>query len=192
MREPKNIVLRVAAGPFGVGDWNFGDALGERVCERWYERRLLVACDNRVDNMTAIRAQHASVVMHRHADDHRGEAVLHPRGDPPVGAIAPLLAPSADDVVTFVDRLEQARNFLGGILPVGVERHYDLAAALATPGQLGRTRAESAGELDDPHARVGRGKLTENRKRIVGRAVVDEDHLEFAITSVDNGNEPPP
>src|SRR6266851_954619 len=118
--------------------------------------------------------------------------VLHPRGDPPVGAVVPLLAPSADDVVTGVDRIEQARNFLGGILQVGVERHYDIAAALAKPGQQGRMLSEIAGELDDAHARVGRGKLTEHRKRIVGRAVVDEDHLEFAITSVDKGNEPPP
>ncbi len=192
MCEPKNVVLRVAAGPFGVGDRNFGDALGERVCERGHERRLLVACDHHVDNVTAIRAQHASVVMHRHADDHRSEPVLHPRGDPPVGAVVPLLAPSADDVVTGVDRIEQARNFLGGILQVGVERHYDIAAALAKPGQQGRMLSEIAGELDDAHARVGRGKLTEHRERIVGRAVVDEDHLEFAITSVDNGNEPPP
>ena len=64
-----------------VADRNLGDALGERVGQRRDERRLLVAGDHRVDDVPAIGAQHASIVVHRHADDHRGQPVVQPRGE---------------------------------------------------------------------------------------------------------------
>ena len=88
------------------------------------------------------------------------------------------LAPSADHVVALVDRGEQARNFFGRILQVGVERHHDLAAALAKAGEYRGVLAEVARQFDHAHRAVcARGYLAQEVERLVGRAVVDEQHF---------------
>ena len=170
--------LESAALALVVSDRNFGHAFGERVGQRRNECRLLVAGDHGVDDMAAVGAQHASVVMHRHADDHRGHPVLQMRGEAPIGEVVALFAPSADDVVAFIDCGEQARNFLGRILQIGVERHHDFAAGSAEAGQDRRVLAEIAREFDHAHRALrARGDLAQDIERIVGRAVVDEEHL---------------
>ena len=174
----KQIVLRCATGAIVVADRNFGDALGERVGERGHECRLLVAIDHRIDDVPAVRAQHASVIVHRHADDQRGHPVLQARSEFPVRLVMTFLAPSADDVVAFVDRGDQPRNFLRRILQVGVERDDDLAARLLEAREDRRMLSEVARQLDHPHAPLfARRDFAQYAERIVARSVVDKNRL---------------
>ena len=124
--------------------------LAKRVGQRRNEGGLLVAGHHGIDDMAAIGAQHASVVVHRNANDQRGNPVVQARGNTPIGLILPRRAPSADDVVAGGDRFEQPRDLLGRILQVGVEGDDHLAAAFAEPGEQGGMLAEIAGQLDDP------------------------------------------
>ena len=181
MDQTEQVVLGTAARALVVADRYLGHALGERVGQRRNEGRLLVACNHGVDDVAAVGAQHASIVVHRHAHDHRGHPVLQIRGEAAIGEVVALLAPSADHVVARIDRGEQARNFLGRILQVGVERHHDLAAALAKAGQDGGVLAEVARQFDHAHrAMRARGDLAQDVERLIGRAVVDEQELPTA------------
>src|SRR5271170_143776 len=129
MRQFDNIIFRLAAGSLGVLNRYLRDPFGKSIRQGWHECRLLVALHYRIDNMPPIRPQHASVIMHVYADNQRRQMVMQPRGVAPITPILPLLAPSADDIIASVNRLDQPRNLLWRILQVGVERDDDVAAA---------------------------------------------------------------
>ena len=187
LRQRKQIVLRLAAGAIVVADRDLGDALGERVRERGHERRLLIAIDHRIDDMPAVRAQHASVIVHWHADDERGQPVVQARGVLAVGLVVAFLAPSADDVVAFVDRGNQPRDFFRRILQIGVECDDDIAARLFEAREDRRMLSEVARKLDHPHAALfARRDFAQDAERVVARAVVDENRLPRAVEAVEH------
>ncbi len=86
---------------------------------------------------------------------------MHARRQPTVGTILPLLAPSTDNVVAGVDRLDQPWNILGRILQVGVERDHNIAAAIAKPRQNRRMLAEVARQFHYSHARIAGGDFAQ-------------------------------
>src|SRR5882757_8254536 len=97
--EPEQIVLRLTARAILVADRDFRDPLCKRVGERGNESSFLIAIDHGIDDVPPVRAQHASVVMHRHADNHRGQPIVQSRRIAPIRLVVTLLAPSADHVV---------------------------------------------------------------------------------------------
>src|SRR5580704_7500814 len=130
-------------------DGNLGHPLGKRIGERGNEGRLLVAFDHGVNDVPSIRAQHASVVVHRNADDRRGQLVMKLRCDAPKRLVLTLLAPATDYIVTVVDRLYQPRNFLGRILQVGIESDDNVTLGLLESREYRRMLAEVARQLDN-------------------------------------------
>ena len=118
MSQLEEIIFRFAARPFGMLDGDLGDALGERIGQRRHECRLFVAGHHRVDDVPPIGPQHAPVVVHRDAHDQRGKMIMQPRSVAAIRPVLTLLAPSADDVVALIDRLDQPRNLFRRILQI--------------------------------------------------------------------------
>ena len=185
--SPKRLYFDLPLGAIVVTDRDFRDALGERVGERGNERRLLVAIDHRIDDMPPIRAQHASVVVHRHADDQGGQPVVQARRVLSIRLIVTLLAPSADHVVAFIDRRDQPRDFFRRILQVRVERDDDVAARLLEAREDRRMLSEIARQLDHPHTPLfARRNFAQDAERIVVRSVIDKNRLPWTVQTVEH------
>src|SRR5262249_18289288 len=91
-----------------------------------------------------------------------------------------VLAPARDDVVTLVEFFEQARDIGGVVFGVRAPRGQNMPAggvdARAHRGGL----ALVPSQRDDSHAQVLLGDLSELRKAVICRAVVDVNHLVIA------------
>jgi hypothetical protein len=101
--------------------------------------------------------------MHRHADDQRSHPVLQARCELPVRQIVTFLAPSADDIVAFIDCRDQPGNFFRRILQVRVERNDNLTARLSEARKNRRVLSEITRQLDDSDAPfLARRNFTQN------------------------------
>ncbi len=171
-------ILRLTRRAFLVEHIDFRRMVGERVGERRYERADLARGDDRIDDVAAVRTQHATLVGHPDPRDPFPEPVHQPRRRaPPPRVLAG--APHAADVIgAGVHRGEQLADFLGRILQVGIERHDALAAHPLEARENGEVLAVVRVEQDDArHVRPRRELLAQQRRRSVPAAVVDEDHL---------------
>jgi hypothetical protein len=84
---------------------------------------------------------------------------------------------AVDDVDVLRQRVEQARDLLGRVLEVVVERDDDGKPCGADAGKGGVVLPVVAGELEATHAVVGLGERPDPRPAAVGAAVVDEEQL---------------
>ena len=127
-----------------VVDRHLGDRRREGVGERRDEMRPAVASQHPVHDRAPISPEHAPVVAHPNADDGRGHTVHDPRGETTEQRIAAAHPPPADHVDTVGERRQEARDLLGRILEVGVERDDDVA-----PRPLHSTAAKSPASVID-------------------------------------------
>ena len=122
------------------------------------------------------------------AHDHRDECREDPDSDPAAegaSVVAVSDEAGADDHVRAPvdDRLQQRRDLVRIVLAVAVDLHGEVEAVLERVLVAGLDRAadpEVEGEPDDPRARLG----GEPGGR-VGRAVVDDEDLEFRVDRAD-------
>ena len=91
----------------------------------------------------------------------------------------PDLLPAADHVEVVLHLGQEPGDLVRIVLEVGVEGHHQLAAGLGEAGAQGRRLAEVAAEADAAHLRIGRGQPADHVPGAVGRAVVDEDHVQL-------------
>ena len=124
----------------------------------------------------------------------RGDALQHPIEDldqeEAERALAgPLGAHRRHDVEAFAPLGDQLGDDLGRILQVGVDHHHGAAAGVLDAGRDGRLVAEVAAEAQDADARVAVGGGEQDRRRLVDRAVVDEDDLVIGARRFEHGEE---
>ena len=130
-----------------------------------------------LDDVCAIGLQPAVQVVQAEAGEPAGDGVEDPRGDAPGQGVAALRLPAGDEVESFLELREQARDLCGIVLEVAVDRDDDVALRLREPRlQRGRL-AEVAPEPNDANVVVCGVQPCQRREGAVGRAVVDEDGL---------------
>ncbi len=159
-------------------DLDFHWSLGEGVGERRDIGADLAAAVDRVDDLPAIRPQHAALVGHAYARDALAHQIHRFARCAAEGAVLAHAAYAADVVVAFVHFGDQAADFLGRILQIRVQGNDAPAAHVLEAGHDRHMLAEVAVEQDDPgdiwpllelFAQDGGGA--------VAAAVVDEDDL---------------
>jgi hypothetical protein len=93
------------------------------------------------------------------------------------GAVLPVAAPAAHEVVSLVQLGQQLGHVRGIVLEVAVHEHDDVAAGLLQPRGHRRGLARVGPQAHQREAGEP-GKLTlDQRRRPVAAAVVDQDHL---------------
>jgi len=132
-----------------------------------------------VEHLAAI-ALHAAVVI---VEDDPGRDPHHPVERPRrqhlgPGIVADLL-PAADHVHALVHSGQEAGDFVGVVLEVGVQGEDQLAAGVGKPSAQGRRLPEVAAEPNPPHAGVLGGDPANRLPGAVRRAVVHENHLDL-------------
>ena len=151
----------------------------------------LAALIEGVDERAVVGAQHAALVGHADPGDALAQAVHGKRRYPAEQRVVALAPIGADVVVARADRGDEARDLLGRILQVGIERHGDAPAHVLEPREDRHVLAEIAVEEDHP-GRVG--TLVELRRqhlrRSIAAAVVDEDDLVALAGVVEHAIEP--
>src|SRR5699024_12633285 len=82
--------------------WNFNCTAGEDIRQNRDKGAAFMAVQHRIDNMTAIGAQHTTVVTHRFASGALNKPVNHLRSGFTKPAVLAVLAYSPNHVVTFI------------------------------------------------------------------------------------------
>ena len=101
--------------------WNFNGTAGEDIRQNRDKGTAFMAVQHRIDNMTAIGAQHTTVVTHRFAGGALNKPVNHLRSGFTKPAVLAVLAYSPYHVVTFIGFCHQTGDFLWRILEIGIE-----------------------------------------------------------------------
>ena len=101
--------------------WNFNGAAGEDIRQNRDKGAAFMAVQHRIDNMTAIGAQHTTVVTHCFAGGALNKSVDHLRSGFTKPAVLAVLAYSSYYVVTFIGFCHQAGDLLWRILEIGIE-----------------------------------------------------------------------
>jgi len=176
--QPVQRVLRFAGSAFFMQHVDFGRSVRERVGKRGDERAHLVRRCDRVDDVAAVRAQHAPLVGHANSGDPFAQPVHQPRCIAAPPRILAGATHAADVIGAGVHRCEQLADFLRRILQVGVERHDPCSAHALESGQDGEVLPVVAVEVDDARF-VGSARelLAQQCARPIPAAVVDENHL---------------
>ena len=178
-------VLAAAGDARAVAHWHLRDADAHPRGERGDEAVHLAVEADAAQHLAAVGLQGAAVVVQAHVGDLADQPVGGPARDaarqPRVLAV---LAPAADHVVAFVNLREQQGDFAGIVLQVAVHRADHVAGGGVEPGRERRGLPEIPPQPEDRRARVARARLDEPRVRVVGRAVVHEDHLGDALLAV--------
>ena len=165
------------------GEWvdvHLDDARPARQNERLRELLLADRAEHRLDRTPPVRVERAAEVGDVDAREAAEHPVDHTGRQRPAPRVAPRCARPAGDVGAGLDRVDEQRQILGGVLEVAVHRHEDVAARADETRVHRRVLAEVALEPDRAHAPVGRVDALELGESRVGRAVVDEDQLECA------------
>ena len=132
-----------------------------------------------VEHLAAVRLEAAVVIVQPHAGDSSDQAVEDSTRERLVPRVMTNRLPPADDVVPLGDRRQKARDLLRMILEIGVERQHDLARCFAETGGQRRRLAEIASQADRRHPRIARRQRLDRFPAPIGRAVVDQNDLEF-------------
>src|SRR5262249_1839431 len=110
-----------------------------------------------VHDLGTVGLQCAPIVVEAYSGHTAAQPVRDPRGQSPEGAVLPVEAPAADDVVAFVELVEQGGDVLGVVLKVTVHRDDDIALCVVEAcchcGRLAEVPSE-ANELK-PTVRCG-------------------------------------
>ena len=91
-----------------------------------------------------------------------------------------MTAPARHDVVGIAELLDEARDVVGIVLEVGVERDHDRIVRVGESGGQRRGLPEVPPKPHETDAAVADGDLLQRLPRSVRRAVVDIDHLVVA------------
>ena len=86
-------------------------------------------------------------------------------------------APSAHQVITFGQLVEQDRNFCRAVAQIGVHGDQNLAGGMIETGRQSRRLPEIPLELDRAHARVCFREPSEQGEGAIGRAIVHKEEL---------------
>jgi len=93
-----------------------------------------------------------------------------------------VLPPARNQVVSFVELVDQKRQLFGQVLQVGVHRHHKrIAGGTKSGGERGRL-AEIPTETNVANRRVGSLDLFQRFERAVGASVVDKNHFVMNCT----------
>ena len=91
--------------------------------------------------------------------------------------LGPVASHGIDHVVAGDPFGHQATDRLGRILQIGIHQHDRIAPRVAQPGLHGGLMPEVSGQVDHADISETLGQAVEDLRRLVGRAVVDEDDL---------------
>ena len=125
----------------------------------------------------AVRFEAAVHVVEPHAGEVAHHGVEDARRQHLGNGIVPLLFVAGDEVEAFVQFGQEARNFLGVVLQVRVQREHDFAARFAEAGGERGAFAEVALQLQQVHLRPLANQLLRHLDRAVSAAVVHEPKL---------------
>src|SRR6266568_7198662 len=131
-----------------------------------------------MDDLAAVCLESAAEVAEPHAGDACDQPVRDPGRKDASRIVSPVATPSAHNVVSLVDLLEEVRDVMWVVLQVAVQEDQHVAAAEVDPRLHGRRLPEVAAKADDPGPRVPRRKLPELVGAPVAAAVVDIQDLE--------------
>ena len=99
-------------------------------------------------------------------------------GDGLAERVVAFFLPAADEVITVLgDHAVKLGDLVGTVLQVGIHRDDDVAAGIGKTGVQSRGLAIVAAEGDALHPRVLVVQPPDDLPRVVGAAVVDEQHL---------------
>ena len=117
-------------------------------------------------------------------------------GDEPIGdaarqsplheAVAPVSAPTGDNIKALLKAGDQPGDVGRIVLQVAVHRHNDVAPGVVDAGHQSSGLADIATEVDDMHPPVGCCDLAEQLFCVVAGAVVNEDHLDRTIKAIEH------
>ena len=139
----------------------------------------------------AVRLQPAVDVVQPDARDDRRRPVEEARQHAPRPRVVPPRLPARDEVEPLVELREELRDLGGIVLEVGVDRDHDVALGLEEAGLERDGLPEVAAQVHDDDVRRLVVELGEHAGAAVGRAVVDEDHLERLVPGFECGGDLP-
>jgi hypothetical protein len=157
-----------------VRDIDLDHARAAREYERLCELLLPDRPEHRLDGGPAVRIERAAEVGDLDACKAPQHPVDHARGQRPAERILPNTTPPARDVVARLNRLDEPRDVLRGVLQVAVHGHDDVAAPTRKPRMHGWMLAEVALEPNRADSRIVAVQTLERGERPIRRAVVDE------------------
>ena len=96
---------------------------------------------------------------------------------------------AADEIVTAGQRLDEARNVRRIALQIDIHRDEIPSARVFESGGEGGMLAEVGGELDDAHPRIDGLHAPQRLDAVVGRPVINVDHLSAALEAVEHGGQ---
>ncbi len=168
------------AGVALVGDGRLGEADPDGHAAQ--EARALGHRQQRVQRAAVEQAEVAGVRLEVDLGE-LVEQLVEPRGGGELegGLALALLAHRVDDVGALAPLGDHLGDQLRRVLQVGVDHRDDVADRVLQAGGERGLVAEVARQVDDAHARVGRGHAVEQLGRAVGAAVVDEHQLELVV-----------
>ena len=143
-REPREPERRVARRvlPGGVADVDLDDGRPAREHERLRELLTPDRAEHRLHRVAPVGVERAAEVGDVDAREAAQHAVDEPRRQRSAPRVVARGATAARDVVSRLDRLDQARDVLGRVLQVAVHRHDDRAARAGEPRVHRRVLAE--------------------------------------------------
>jgi hypothetical protein len=130
-----------------------------------------------LQDLGAHRFQAAVHIVQAQTRDTAGDAVEDPRDEPAREGVASRGLPASDEVVAFVELRQQGGDLRGIVLAIAVDRHDDVSLRLGEPRVERSCFPRVAAQADGANTRALAVQLGERGERVVGGAVVDDDHL---------------
>src|SRR5262249_8185735 len=110
-------IFRDTLAPWPVTDWQFAHAGADPTAQRGQEAVHLAVQGHVLEDLAAVDLQGAAVIVEPHAGDPRDQDVRKPRGESPrPEGIPPVVAPSAHDVVSLLELVDQPGDVRGMLL----------------------------------------------------------------------------
>src|SRR5208283_2747385 len=175
----RDSVMRCAAFPVDVLDGNFDDRRAVPRGQRRNEAVQLSIELNLPQDFPPVSLKSRAKVMDIDAAQIGHQTVGATRRETAQPEIVDaILAPSADDVVALCNFFEEQRNIGGIVLQVAVHGNDVFPAGMVESSGEAGGLAKIPPQLDDGHAAVNGGNLTQQIERAVDRTIIDQHHLE--------------